>query len=62
MYAGNLERLCHFEIDKPISLNTLAWADLLLVISLCGAHALSYINATGMKLTSINIVSRPVSF
>ena len=62
MYVGNLKRLCHLEIDEPIPSNIVIRAELLLVISLCGAHALNYINATGMKLTSINIVSRPVSF
>ena len=50
MYIANLRRLCDLEIDKPTPLNTLIWVDLLPVIILCGAHALSYINATGMKL------------
>ena len=38
----------------------------LLFITLCGALALDYVNATGENwvcmYTSINIVSRPVSF
>ena len=66
MYIGNYKRLCYLDIDKPIPLNILIRADLVLVITLCGALALDYVNATGdnwvCMYTSINIVSRTVSF
>ena len=47
MYIGNSKRLCYLDIDKPIPLNILIRADLVLVITLCGALALDYVNATG---------------
>ena len=66
MYVGKLKLLFHPEIDKPILLNSPIQADLLVILILCGAHALNYINATGMKLvcmyTSINIVSMCITF
>ena len=61
MYVGKLKLLFHPEIDKPILLNSPIQADLLVILILCGAHALNYINATGRKLTSINIVSQRVT-
>ena len=40
-----------------------SWIDTVLGISMrCAAHELSYINATGSQLTSINIVSLCISF
>ena len=47
MYVGKLKLLFHPEIDKPILLNSPIQADLLVILILCGAHALNYINATG---------------
>ena len=47
MYVGNPKRLSQLEIDKPIRLNTLMQAELLLVVILCVAHEWSYVNATG---------------
>ena len=63
--SGFRKRLCQLEIDKPIRLNIRIRAALLLVMIVCGAHALNYINATGRNLgmyTSINIVSLCISF
>ena len=47
MYVENRKRSCQREIDKPIWLKMLIRADLLLVMILCAAHALNYVNATG---------------